>query len=457
MRFDIVVCGGGIAGVMAAVSAAREGCSVLLADRLGYPGGMLTGGGVGPMMTFHAGDKQVVCGLTNELVERLVARGKSPGHIFDTTTYTYTVTPFDAEAMKVEMERMLLEAGVSLLYHAMLSDVYTDGANITRLTFTVKGGTVDAEAKLFIDATGDADLSYMAGVPCSKGMAGNGICQPMTMNMKLGNIDIRAVKQYIRQNPQDFPVMYNSAVAIDKAPRVSVSGFISLMEAARVSGEIDFERECVLLFETNNPGEVIVNVSRIKDFDPTDPWQLTAAEVEGRRQAQRVFAFLTRRVPGFADAVLLQTSPGQVGVRSSRQIEGLYTLTHVDLIRGVRFADSIAHGGYPIDVHTPKGGYSKAYLALTEEEKKMKPGHVYSVPYRCLLNDAVGNLITVGRCISAEFLAQSAIRVSPIAGAIGHGGGAAAAVAVKQSKSPADIDVRDVQRLLLAQDAYIEC
>lgn len=455
MKYDIVVCGGGISGTVAGISAARAGLKVLVVDKYGYLGGMLTAGGVGPMMTFHAGDKQVVKGITGELVERLAARGKSTGHIFDTTGYTYTVTPFDAEAMKHELETMLIQAGSDILYHALLQSVEKENDILTSINFTVKGGTVKVEADVFVDATGDADLGALSGVEYIKGADNNGICQPLTMNMKVGNVNIPRVREYIKAHVEEFPRIEDDLHIVDKADRLSIGGFVKTLAAAGKTGEIDFEREDVLFFETNNAGEVIVNTSRMKNFDPTDPWQLSMAETEGRRQALMLERFLVRRIPGFEMAYLIHSGLGQVGVRSSRQIKGVYTLTHEDIIRGKRFMDTIAHGGYPIDIHEPKGGYSDAYKSLTKEDRHMSWGHSYSVPYRCLINQSVKNIITVGRCISAEFLAQGAIRVSPIAGAIGHGGGAAAAVAVKKNVLPTDVDVEDVKKLLIDQSAYL--
>ena len=453
--YDIVICGAGISGAVAAISAGRAGCSVLLIDRLGCPGGMLTSGGVGPMMTFHAGETQVVQGITGELIDRMAAKGLSTGHVTDTTHYTYTVTPFDAEGMKLELEDMLTEAGVTLLYHAMLSDVHSAQEEITHLTFAVKGGHIDAAAKIFIDATGDADLAYMANVPCDKGMDDEGTCQPLTTNVKLINVDIPAVKAFMREKPENFPRMSKSDEVLFGTPRLSINGYLEELREAQALGEISFPRECVLIFETNNPGEVIVNMSRMQDFDPLDPWQLSQAETLGRQHARELIRFLNKRVCGFENALMVQTSPGQVGVRSSRQIQGLYTLTYTDLILGKRFEDTIAHGGYPIDVHEPKGGFSEEFLALTPEQIAISDGHIYSIPYRSLLNSTRTNLITVGRCISADFIAQSSIRVSPIAGAIGHGGGAAAALAIKQNKAPADLTAQDLRALLLEQGAYL--
>lgn len=455
MQFDIIVCGGGISGSMAAISAAREGCSVLLVDQWGYLGGMLTGGGVGPMMTFHAGNKQVVRGITGELIERLAVRGKSPGHIFDTTGCTYTVTPFDAEAMKYELENMFLEAGGTILYHAMLQNTEVEGDKLSSVSFTVKGGSVTVKAKIFIDATGDADLSYLSGVPCTKGNK-NGFCQPLTMNMKVYNVNIQRVKEFIKLCPQQFSSAEKDPYVVDKAERLSMGGFKRLFEEARKNGEIDFQREDVLFFETNNQGEVIINTSRMKEYDPVDPWQISKAETEGRHQALQIEKFLIRHAPGFEKAIFVHSCPAQVGVRSSRQIKGVYTLTYADLIAGKKFEDNIAHGGYPIDVHPPKGGHSEEFLKLSKEKKHLSWGHIYNIPYRSLINHTVKNLITVGRCISADYIAQGAIRVSPIAGAIGHAGGAAAAEAIKHNVDAVNVDFKAVQYLLKKQRAYIE-
>ena len=144
---------------MAAVSAARTGASVLLIEQYGYLGGMLTASGVGPMMTFHAGDAQVIQGVTGELIDRLKEQGLSTGHIFDTTGYTYSVTPFDMEGMKMELEAMVLEAGAEILYHTMIADAKTDNGTIRSITVCNKGGLQVLEGKVFIDATGDGDCT----------------------------------------------------------------------------------------------------------------------------------------------------------------------------------------------------------------------------------------------------------------------------------------------------------
>ncbi|RAV01702.1 FAD-dependent oxidoreductase [Paenibacillus sp. YN15] len=452
--FDVAVIGGGIAGAMAAIASARCGASTLLVEQYGFMGGMLTAAGVGPMMTFHSRNTQVVQGITGELIDRLVAKGKSPGHIFDTTGYTYTVTPFDAEGMKHELDLMLLESGGQALFHTMLAGVQTEGGRIRSIDVCNKAGLGRIEARVFVDASGDADLSAWAGVEFAKGRETDGASQPMTMNMKVRNVDIARVKAYIRQHPEEFPRLEGDLDKIDRAPRLSIGGYVNTMHEAMELGELSGVRDDLLFFETNYPGEVIVNTSRISGFDSTDPWSLSLAEIEGRKHVRELEAFLKKRVAGFEDAVLVSSGPS-VGVRSSRQIKGLYTLTLEDLLACRTFPDTIAHGGYPVDIHPPKGEREEAFKERVKAIKHLKSGEIYSIPYRSLVNGRIANLVTVGRSISATFEAQGAIRVTPIAGAIGHGGGAAAALAALHGYEAALVPAELLRAKLREQGAYL--
>lgn len=444
--FDVVVMGGGISGSMAAIASARAGATTLLIEQYGFLGGMLTASGVGPMMTFHAGDQQVVQGIPGELIERLKAKGLSPGHLFDTTGYTYSVTPFDLEGMKVELETMVLEAKGQLLYHTMLAGVSTDQGRITGLTLCNKGGLSSLKARVYVDATGDADLSTWAGVEFSRGRPGDGLAQPMTMKLRFTGVDIAAVRRFIKEHPEEFPRLKGDTSIIDKAPRLSIGGFVKLFEKARQDGLINFPRDELLMFEANTPGEVIVNTTRLQGFDGTDPYSLSLAEVEGRRQAQELARLILAEVPGFRGAHLLFTGPF-IGVRSSRQVRGCYTLTADDLLDCRPFPDVIARGGYPIDIHSPTGEDGTTRFLVK--------GAVYQIPFRCLVNPQIDNLITVGRSVSADFEAQAAIRVTPIAGAIGHAGGAAAALAIRLGCPPRDVPTADLQDLLRHQGAFL--
>jgi len=448
--FDIIIVGGGISGSLAGISAARNGADVLVVEQEGYLGGMLTAAGVGPMMSFHAGDVQIIKGLADELITRLYSKGKSTGHIFDTTGYVPTVTPFDAEAMKRELETMLLESGGTVLYHTMLADVQTQDSKIVGITVCNKQGLVNFQAKVFIDATGDADLSAWAGVACVKGRASDGLCQPMTLNMKFTNVAIDKVKAFVKENPEQFSRINNHIEIIDKSSRLSIGGFEGLFKDAVDEGRITFKRSTdVLFFETNNEGEVIVNTTRVINCDPTNPVDLTKAEIEGRRQASELEQFFINCVPGFEHASFVVSGP-RIGVRSSRQIIGLYTLTKNDIIECKKFEDRIAYCAYPVDVHPPEG------IAPAKTENEYIPrGFSFTIPYRSLINSSIDNLITVGRCISATYEAQGAIRTTPTVGAIGQAGGAAASIAVKLEIPVSKVPIEKLHDLLISQGAYM--
>lgn len=448
--YDVAVAGGGISGCMAALGAARSGASVILIERYGFLGGTLTACGTGPMMTFHAGDVQVVQGITGELIERLKLKGLSPGHIFDTTGYTYTVTPFSAEGMKTELELMMKEAGVKLLYHSVICGAEKAEGRIKSIELFGKSGKRRIEAKVFVDASGDCDLSMLANLPYVKGRENDGLCQPLTMNFKLINVDTERVKEYIMANNDEFPRLKGELDKVTRACRLSIGGYVQTLNEAREIGKITFEREDILFFETNTPGEVIVNTTRVINADPTVPEDLTYAEIEGRRQAWEVYTLLKEKVKGFENANLEFTGPF-IGIRSSRQIKGKYTLTAEDIVNCRDFDDTIAKGGYPIDIHSPEGRDDDMY---EETKLSLKYGDIYSVPYSSLITESMHNLITVGRCISASFEAQAAIRVSPNAGAIGHGGGVAAALASKCG-SVHEIDIKRLKCELINQGAYL--
>lgn len=446
-EYDVVVVGGGISGAMATVAAAKNGGKALVIDKNGFLGGMLTASGVGPMMTFHAGETQVIQGITGELIQRLVARGKSPGHIFDTTGFTYTVTPFDLEAMKIELEDMVLENGGEILYHTMLADVKVENQKIKEITICNKAGLSKVMAKVFVDATGDADLSMMAGVDFTKGRPSDGVSQPMTMKLRMNNVNMEKVRAFIKANPDEFPRLKGDTSIIDNSDRLSIGGFVKMLKKAQDKGDISFKREDVLFFETNNYGEVIVNTSRLLGYDSTNPSSLSKAEIEGRKQARELENFLKANIPGFENAQMEFTGPS-IGVRGSRQIKGVYTLTGEDLITCRKFEDGIAHSGYPIDIHNPDGEGTKA--------KKLKWGEYYSISYRSLINDKISNMVTVGRCISADFEAQAAIRLTPTVGAIGHAGGVAASIMAKDGLESNEVDIKELRRVLLEQKAFLD-
>jgi hypothetical protein len=269
----------------------------------------------------------------------------------------------------------------------------------------------------------------------------------MTMKMRMLNVDITKVREFIKDNPEEFPHLEGSVSQIDKASRISIGGFVKKLAEAKAAGDFTLPREGVLFFEANTPGEIIVNTTRIMGYDANDPWSFSLAEMEGRRQAMEVDRFLKKYIPGFEKSVLVYTGP-QIGVRSSRQIKGTYTLTAEDVYSRKPFPDTIAHTGYPVDIHSPDGSAFVEYV-------RPEWGSFCNIPYRCLVNKQITNLVTVGRCISVDFEAQGAIRTTPTMGAVGQAGGIAAAQASKAGIAAEDVNVSALQEELLKQGSFL--
>lgn len=444
--YDLIVAGGGIAGSMAAIAAARLGIQVLLLEEEGYLGGSLTACGTGPMMTFHAGETQVVRGLPDEMITRLVAKGLSVGHIPDSTGYTYTVTPFDAEGMKRELELMCLEANVTLLFHTSIVRTNIQEGLLSSIDCLCAGNLFSLSASYFIDATGDADLIAMAGIPFEQGRESDGKDQPMTMNFKLVGVDIDIIRNLMDSNVELFPFLAPKAGLQHTASRLSFSGFEDIMREGMATGSITFDRDIVLCFETNARNEVIVNMTRVNGKNPVDPIGLTEAELEGRRQVWELYQFLTRHIPGFEKARMTYSGP-RIGIRSSRRLKGAYRVTVQDLFGQRKFDDAISACGYPIDIHSPDG--------QSTDSQFFPHGAYYTIPLGSLLNAQVPNVLAAGRNISCEFAAHASLRVSPSCAAIGQGAGTAVAVAVTSKKDLFSLDVSLLQKQLLSDGAFI--
>jgi glycine/D-amino acid oxidase-like deaminating enzyme len=457
--YDVIVAGGGFSGSIAAIAAARTGAKTLLIEQYGFLGGMLTAAGVGPMMTFHAGKMLLIRGITDEVIQRMVKKGRSAGHVFDTTGYTYTVTPFDAEGLKTELEEMAVEENVDILYHTMLCGANTADSRIKSITVCNKAGLTEYAAGVYVDATGDADLSVLSGVKCSKGSPATGKSQAMTMMLRVNNVNTEACKAYIRDHDEEFPRLEHDTYKVYRARQLSIGGFTLTTERAKRDGAFSLQRNDVLFFETSNDGEYIINTSHITDYDSLDPFEYSKAEIEGRRQANGLFEMFRKYIPGFENARLMYTGPF-VGIRSSRQIIGMYTLTDEDIYECRQFSDAIAHSAYPVDVHGAEKPGEKGlehHSGMTHaEENKYYWGKIRSLPYRCIVNPVIDNLITVGRCVSVSYRAQGAFRTAPIIGAIGHAGGVAAALTAKAGLAARDLDIERLHEKIRAQGGYIQ-
>ena len=440
----MLVVGGGNAGCAAALAAARNGASTLLVERYGFLGGTATAAMVGPWMTFHSGEERIVGGIAQEIVERLTERGASPGHVRDASDYVATITPFDPEIHKALLFEMMREAHVELLLHAYFLDALRDGAGaVAGARFATVAGLREKRAKVTIDATADAYVAASAGVAVQQGDA-KGRVQPATLIFRLSHVDLAETARYLREHPEE---MRTSLPVEQRTPErlTAVAGFYTLWERARARGDVSVQRELVSFFATPYPDEVTVNMTRVVDIDPLDPDDLTRAEVESRAQVMELFAFFKRDVPGFANCRLSATAT-QVGIRESRRIVGVYTLTRDDVLQARSFDDAVARSAYPIDIHNPSGSGTTT--------QRLPPGAAYEIPYRCLVPADVDGLLVAGRCISTTHEALASTRLTPTVMTLGQAAGTAAAIATERKIQPRAVDAREL-RARLARDGAL--
>jgi hypothetical protein len=437
--YDVLVVGGGNAGCAAALAAARTGARTLLVERYGFLGGTATAAMVGPWMTFHSGTERIVGGIAQEIVERLVALGGSPGHITDSSDYVPTITPFDPEVHKALLFDLMRESGVQLLLHAWVTDAVRDPRGAVRgARFATVGGARTIRARCTIDATADAYVAAAAGCALQQGDE-RGRVQPASLMFRLSHVDLGALAAYVRTHPSQ---MRTSLKAHERSTETitAVAGLYDLWNAAQRDG-IDIPREVVSFFVSPYPDEVTVNMTRVIDIDPLDPDDLTRAEIEARGQAMRLVRFFRERVPGFANARIAATAT-QIGVRESRRIVGEYTLTGSDILEQRPFPDAVARSAYPIDIHNPSGSGTTTH--------RLPPGASYEIPYRCLVPLAIDDLLVAGRCISTTHEALASTRLTPTVMTLGQAAGTAAALAVAGRVTPRALDTALLRERLIA-------
>jgi hypothetical protein len=438
---EVVVVGGGPAGAMAAIAAARNGADVLLIERNGCLGGTAVVGLA--LHTFHSrAGTQVVAGVARELVERLERAGGTPGPVEIKNAHMYSTTPVDHEILKVLFLDMVTEAGVRVLLHSTVTDVLLEGRRLAGTVVANKSGRQAIRADRFVDATGDGDLAALAGAPFEQGRTEDGLMQACTVLFKMVRVDLHRTVAACGtgwaggvEPGTDRPVVMWFAAKL--------TPWNHLLRDASPPLHPDY----VFWGNAVRQGEANINATRIAEVDGTDAASLTRAEMEGRRQVLNVARFLTAHVPGFEDAYVVSTAPF-LGVRETRRISGEYLLTADDIIQGRTFPDGIVRAGYPIDIHDAQG------KGTTFRQVASGDGS-YDIPYRCLVPRDVENLLIAGRCISTTHEAQAAVRVMVTAMAIGQAAGTAAALSHRQCVSPRDLRPGLLRSALLDQGAIL--
>ncbi|KQP13649.1 FAD-dependent oxidoreductase [Pseudorhodoferax sp. Leaf267] len=427
--YDVVVLGGGPAGIAAATAAARGGQATLLIERYGFLGGMGTAAGVtnfcGLHANVHGSIQQVVHGVADELLARIDALGglNAPHRIF---ADRIAAQAYDNAALKVAADDLVLGSGARLLFHATLVGVSMDGpGRIRAALIETKSGRFAVLARTFIDCSGDGDLAAHAGAPFEKGTGGHDMMYPSTM-FRVNGVD--------------------AAVAGDAYNR-----FGQLMEEAEKKGR-KFPRKMPIIRPQKNPAEWRANVTQLSNadgspVDGTNAAQLSDAEVQGRRQIVDFFQFLRASAPGFENSYILEIAP-QVGVRETRRIVGDYQLTEADVLQCASFEDSIGVNGWMVEEHVA------GTIALKWQDIPHCRGFNH-LPYRMLLPRQVDNLLVAGRCASMTHMGQSAARVSGACFVMGQAAGTAAALALQAGVRPRDVSVPALQQQLEAAGAYL--
>ncbi len=441
---DVVVLGGGVAGLAAALAAAERGSRVLVIERGNCLGGTATAG----MMTLFYTPYRCAHGIPKRIFDRLIAAGGAfPGEIIS----------FDHEIFKTVAFEMVAEKGVELLLHTVCADVIMEGNRVRGLVIENKGSRSAVLGHVLIDASGDADIAARAGAPVMKGRESDEKMRPMTLLFRLGGIDTSALLAYVRSHPEDFSKDPNQMMLDVDGRNIRIFGFFSLVEQARQRGLLYpdchyFRIEAVM----PDRGTALVNTIRIYNVDGTNPADVTRAEMEGRRQQRLLLEFARAMVPGFGAAYILD-SASHIGVRETRRIRGGYVLTEQDILDRAHFDDSIGidsnrqnpHGPR----HSPDGKEGSAEDA--ENRELVAELFTYEIPYRCLLPQGVDGLLAAGRAISADHDADGYTRNQPACMVTGQAAGAAASLSVRLGLLPRQIEYGALERELRALGARI--
>jgi glycine/D-amino acid oxidase-like deaminating enzyme len=427
-EYDVVVLGGGPAGMAAAVAAARSGRSTLLVERYGFLGGMGTAAGVTNFCGLHAnvhGDiRQVVHGVADDLLSRIARLGglNAPHNLFGKTV----AQAYDTAAYKIAADELMDAAGVQVLFHALAAGVVmASPRKLGALLLETKSGRVAVKANAFIDCSGDGDLAAWAGAAFEKGDGAGNMLYPSTM-FRLNGID-----------PQ------RAGKAWEVIPR--------LMLEAEAAGRYRFPRKTPIVRPQKSGIEWRVNLTQLANsegnaMDGTNARELSDAEALGRRQIASVAGFL-KEVPGFENSYIVDIAP-QVGIRETRRVHGHYMLTESDVLDCASFHDTVGVNGWPLELHL-KGDVEFRWPKIPESRG------FNHLPYRMTVPPGFDNLWVAGRCASMTHEAQSAARVTGACFVMGQAAGTAAHLALAAGSPAIDVDVPLLQGRLEADGAYL--
>lgn len=449
MEYDVVVVGGGPGGLPAAIAAARQGAKVLLVERNGYLGGNLTIGL--PLLGYlDQFGNQVIRGIAQEFVDALTEKGECSPHHW--CPMHDSVTIYNDEVFKVIAFEKCMEAGVEILLYTQVIDTNVENGALSSVTLFGKGRKIEVSAKVFIDATGDGDVGYLAGATFELGQPGTGKLQPPTLMCTVDGVNEKELVDYLAEHPEETVLAstietapgYNAEYYRSNPDHHVVVAFRKMFTELKEKGILPVDRDTLISIQTLTPGRVNLNCTRHMGIDGSDVRDLTRATIDGHLQNLKLIEVLRQYMPGFENARLVRFYPF-LGVRESRRFKGIETLTEDALLGGVVGETSIGIGSYIIDIHD--GGGASTIV------KKVMP---YGIPYGCTVSKDISNLMFAGRCASMDCVALSSLRVMPPLMAMGQGAGVGAALAVKQGIAPGQVDVQEVRSILLKDGAMLE-
>lgn len=407
-KYDLIVAGGGISGVAAAVSAAREGMDVLLVERDGCLGGAMANMLVFPFMKHSMptddGVKLLSDGIFTEMRQRKDAYNDPSWECF-----------------KFVFDDMVAEAGVDVLFHATVFDVRTEGRTVKGIRAVTKSGVLEFEADFFVDCTGDGDIMALAGCDFQMGRESDGLCQPMTTCFRIAGVD----KELYREE---------KAALIEKYQQL------------QAEGKIQNPREDILVFWGQGDGIMHLNTTRVVKHDPVNVFDVSRAEMTARRQVWEMVQFLKENSQSCKNCYIVSIAT-HIGIRESRKLRGVHILTTDEVKNCVEFPDTIALGNYMIDIHNPSGTGTYRH--------HFEPGQFYRIPYRSLLPKEYDNLLVAGRCLSAQHEAHSAVRILPICACMGQAAGTALAIAKKTGTNAHTVDIPTLRSKLRDKGAAL--
>ena len=436
--YDLIVCGGGPAGVPAALAARRAGMKVLLVEATGQLGGTGTSAGVSHLLGARCASDGTKCvaGIFDEVVNDLVARGGAidPATIkkekyppFGWFPGLAVGVPFDPLAMVALLDEKMLAAGVDVLFFTSVVDVVVAGKRVTHVVLFNKSGLHAVPVGAVVDATGDADVSARSGCEVVKGRPEDGLMTPASVTFHVDHVDQDALASDIYEK---------------KSPR-----FRELIAELRAKGEWTFPYEIFISVQLHEKGTMMINTTRLCDVDGTDGRSVSQALMTGRQEVQRLFALMKKYFPGFANARLRLVAPS-LGVRETRRIVGDYVYSVADILAARDFPDTIGFSGYPWDLPDPK---RPSYQPMHEKKIGM-PRPYTPIPYRVMVPRPVENLICPGRAISVERDVLGPLREQGPCYAMGHAAGLAAA----QRVAFKDVDTQRLRSELSKQNAIID-